>query len=85
MKSTVIYPGQKLIVYGTASSTYKPNNGTSAGSTDLKTVYYTVKKGDTLWKISSLYGVSVDDIRKANNLKNDNLQVGQKLKIHKNS
>jgi membrane-bound lytic murein transglycosylase D len=85
MKSTVIYPGQKLIVYGSASSTYKPNNGTSNGSSDLKTVYYTVKQGDTLWKISSLYGVSVDDIRKANNLKSDNLQVGQKLKIHKNS
>lgn len=88
MSSTVIYPGQKLIVYGTATSN---NSGTNSGNnsgnngTTLKTVYYTVKSGDTLWKIASLYGVSVDSIKKANNLNSDNLQVGQKLKINKNS
>jgi membrane-bound lytic murein transglycosylase D len=49
-------------------------------------IYYTVKKGDTLWDIANQYkGVSVDDIKKWNNMGNSSkLQVGQKLKIGKN-
>jgi membrane-bound lytic murein transglycosylase D len=44
-----------------------------------------VKKGDTLWDIAQQYkGVSVDDIKKWNNLgSSSKLQVGQKLKIGK--
>ncbi|MPM01265.1 hypothetical protein SDC9_47504 [bioreactor metagenome] len=83
MSSTVIYPGQKLIVYGKSATTNNTVSGTNNGS--LKTIYYTVKQGDTLWKIANANGVSVDAIKKANNLTSDNLYVGQKLKIHKNS
>ena len=42
---------------------------------------YTVKRGDTLYSISKKYNVSVDKIMKKNNLKTNNLSVGQKLKI----
>ena len=42
---------------------------------------YTVKKGDTLYSISKKHKISVDDIMKKNNLKNNNLIIGQKLKI----
>ncbi|MGI6642847.1 MAG: peptidoglycan DD-metalloendopeptidase family protein [Bacillota bacterium] len=39
-----------------------------------------VAKGDTLWDISNLYGISIDEIVKANNLKSaDDLQLGQLL------
>ncbi len=86
LSSTVIYPGQKLIVYGKAVNTnYTSNTTTNTNNGSLKTIYYTVKQGDTLWKIANANGVSVDDIKKANNLKSDNLQVGQKLKIQKNT
>jgi LysM repeat protein len=44
---------------------------------------YTVKQGDTLAALSKLYGVSVAAIKKANNLSNDTLRVGQKLFIPK--
>jgi len=40
---------------------------------------YTIKKGDTLWELSRKYGLTVDEIKKLNNLKSDKLQVGQVL------
>lgn len=42
---------------------------------------YTVKSGDTLYLISKQYGVSVDDLKQANNLTADTIYVGQVLKI----
>ena len=45
-------------------------------------IYYTVKKGDTLSQIASLYGVSVNEIVALNNIKNPNLiYVGEVLQI----
>lgn len=46
-----------------------------------KTTNYTVKSGDNLSKIAKKHGVSVEDIKNANNLKSDNIIAGQKLKI----
>lgn len=46
---------------------------------------YTVVKGDSLWLISQKYNVSVDDLIEINNLETVNLQIGDKLKIPKNS
>jgi len=42
---------------------------------------YEVQKGATLSVIAKAYHVSVQDIKNANNLKSDVLQIGQKLKI----
>lgn len=40
-----------------------------------------VVSGDTLSKISRRYGVTIDAIKKANGMTNDNIKIGQKLKI----
>ena len=42
---------------------------------------YVVKKGDTLFDIAKLKGVTVNEIKEANNLKTDTLQIGQVLNI----
>ena len=42
---------------------------------------YTVKKGDSLYKIANTYGTTISKIVSLNNLKNTNLSIGQKLKI----
>ena len=44
-------------------------------------ITYVVKKGDTLYSISTQYGVSVNDIKKYNNITNDVLSIGQNIKI----
>lgn len=46
-----------------------------------KTVKHRVKRGETLSKIATRYKVSINAIKKANNLKNDNIQVNQLLTI----
>ena len=44
---------------------------------------YVVVKGDTLYKISRRYGVTVDDLVRWNGIKNRNLiYPGQELKIY---
>ncbi|MGO9526485.1 MAG: LysM peptidoglycan-binding domain-containing protein [Verrucomicrobiia bacterium] len=42
---------------------------------------YAVQKGDTLTSIAKNNGVTIADLRKANNLTSDSLKVGQKLVI----
>lgn len=42
---------------------------------------YTVKTGDTLWSIAKNFDVSVNDLKKANNLTSNLLSVGQILTI----
>lgn len=48
---------------------------------DIPLRKHKVARGDYLGKIASKYGVSVDAIRKANNLRSDSLAVGQVLII----
>lgn len=42
---------------------------------------YRVKKGDNLSKIAANNGVSLDRLRRANNLSSDNIRIGQRLII----
>jgi LysM repeat protein len=44
--------------------------------------YHTVQKGETLYRISKQYGISVEELRKLNNLSEDQpIYTGQKLQI----
>lgn len=42
---------------------------------------YEVKSGDSLWKISQAYGVSISQIMDSNNLTSESIYVGQKLTL----
>jgi membrane-bound lytic murein transglycosylase D len=44
-------------------------------------IYHVVQKGDTLWDISRKYGLSVDKIKKVNNIKGNSLKTGMKILI----
>ncbi len=43
--------------------------------------FYTVKKGDSLWSIATKFGLTVDKLKDINNLKTNNIYVGQNLKV----
>ncbi|HEY8803769.1 MAG TPA: LysM peptidoglycan-binding domain-containing protein [Clostridium sp.] len=72
-----IFPGQVLKVSVATSATVKPTTQTTCNS--LKT--YTVKSGDSLSLIAKKCGLSLNNLRKANNKWNDSIFPGQVLKI----
>lgn len=50
---------------------------------DNYTATHRVKSGESLYIIAEEYGVTVNDLKEANGLKNNNLKAGQKLKVPK--
>lgn len=54
-----------------------------SSSETTKQSNYTVKQGDTLFKIAQLYKLTVDELKALNNLVDTTIKVGQKLLIVK--
>ena len=75
LKNNTIKVGQKLKVYPPENQSSAPAQNSASGTT------YTVKSGDSLWSIAKKHNVSVDYIKQKNNLKSNELKVGQKLKL----
>lgn len=67
--------GANLLIPGTQPA------GTQAQAAASPAVTYTVKRGDTLFGIARTYGIGVDELRTANNLRSDTIVPGQDLKI----
>ena len=61
----------------------KKDNGrkNSRKKTESKPVKHKVSSGENLTKIAKRYGVTVDQLRSANNISGDNIQAGQTLTI----
>jgi len=79
LKSSTIHPGQKLLVKKIEKTSGK-SSGKKSYSTVYVTRYYTVKKGDSLWKISRKLGISINVLKRLNKLKSSRLYPAQKLK-----
>ncbi|MCX7706194.1 MAG: LysM peptidoglycan-binding domain-containing protein [bacterium] len=80
LDSDKLYTGQKLVLKKPEVQPIKDKKVQLAISTNQPDIQcYYVKKGDTLSSISRKSGVSVEEIRKLNNLKDTNIRIGQKL------
>ena len=79
-----IRPGQKINVPAAAAAAPEGIVSGNAGSPRADSGNagtYSVKAGDTLTKIARNHGLTVSQLRAANNLKTSRVNVGQKLKI----
>jgi len=70
---TAIRPGQQLTIYRSTGA---------AGKLQIRTIHYTVKQGDSLYRIARKYSVSIRDLRNWNNIgTHDYLHPGQRLTL----
>ena len=74
LRSNVIYPGQKLKLYGSSSGSSRSNKTPIKG-----TKTYIVKKGDTLSGIASRAGISLKTLKRLNGMNSNTIYPGQKL------
>jgi LysM repeat protein len=75
-------PAENPTAQALTPATPTPAVAAAASVTAPAAKTYTVKKGDSLWKIAKAEGVSIGDIARANNLsKTTALKVGQKLQV----
>ena len=42
---------------------------------------YTIQQGDTLYSLSKKFNLSVDDLKKLNDISDNAINIGQKIKI----
>ncbi|MDX8343151.1 LysM peptidoglycan-binding domain-containing protein [Rossellomorea sp. YZS02] len=80
LTSHLIFPGQKLIV----SNRSTPETNESSSPIAQQTATYTVTPGDTLSHISVRFGMTIQQIKDLNGLKNDTIYIGQQLKTGRN-
>lgn len=73
--STKIIVGQKIAIP-------HKTQAWSGNQEDLNTRNYQVVKGDTLYSISKRTGVSIDSIKRMNNLTSDLIMIGQILTLY---
>lgn len=81
-----LQPGQKLLVSSPVKVlSAKPGQAVATvsqkPSPKIKPRYHMVQRGDTLWTISQRYGLTIDKIKHANNMKSNSLRTGMKLLI----
>jgi membrane-bound lytic murein transglycosylase D len=74
LSSNLIRVGQTLVINGSSSSSNLAEN-----SSGQKT--YTVRPGDSLWIISQKHSLTIDQIKRLNNLNSNTIKPGQKLII----
>ncbi|MFC1844484.1 LysM peptidoglycan-binding domain-containing protein [Thermodesulfobacteriota bacterium] len=68
LATNVIFPGDRLLV---AADSKPPG----------KESYYHVRRGDSLWSIARSYNLSPEDIRRWNDLKNNVIHPGNRLRL----
>ncbi len=77
LEGNKIVVGQELIIDGSKTQSNSKNSNTTISSKIHK-----VKDGENLWTIARIHKVLISDLIAWNNLKNDRVKVGQKLKIN---
>jgi membrane-bound lytic murein transglycosylase D len=86
LRSNNLRVGQRLTIHSRnpVSSSSTASTSTSSKSIKAPNNVYTVKSGDSLWSISQKFpGVTVQEIKKWNDISGNKLKPGMKLKVSK--
>jgi len=83
--SYFLYPGQSLVVPGSASTTSGSASSASSASSSTSTSSaggnYTVQAGDSYWRIANKYGISIQELQRLNGTSDYTLHPGQSIKV----
>ena len=80
--NTLVVAQTEVSINNKPTGSFKKNENL-ASTSKKKQVNYYVKKGDSLYSIAKKYpGVTISDIKKWNDIRNENLKPGMKLKIN---
>ena len=85
LKSSRIYPGQKLVVYAPGYTGKRTAISSTSKSTNIKgrtKDYHMVKSGENLGLIAKKYKCSTGDLKKWNHLRSNTIQPKQKLIVY---
>lgn len=75
--------GEASAVAGRAGNTAKSNKagGKASNKASSTPQFHTVKAGESLGGISIKYNIKIRELQRLNKLKNDNVRIGQKIKL----
>ncbi len=85
--SYFLYPGQSLVVPGSASTTSGSASSASSSTTSTRSAApaaggsYTVQAGDSYWRIANKYGISIQELQRLNGTSDYTLHPGQSIKV----
>ncbi len=79
LKSTVIYPNQKLSIDASSSTSSQGSNSSNSSSSTT----YTVKAGDTLSEIAQKHSTSISNLKSWNNISGSIIYPNQVLIVSK--
>jgi len=84
LKNNNLRVGQRLTIYPRKPASSNSQTSVAKTTTKNNVKIYTVKNGDSLWTISQKFpGVTVQNIKKWNDISSNKLQPGMKLKVSK--
>ncbi len=88
LKNDNLRVGQRLTIYprniAVSSSSLSVSKSSSKNTSKGNVKLYTVKNGDSLWSISQKFpGVTIENIKKWNDISGSKLKPGMKLKVSK--
>lgn len=83
LRNNTIYPGQKLVLYGSGSNKFYQKSTPVMRSSEKSD--HLVRSGESLGIIAKKYQCTVTDLKEWNNLKNSRIYPKQKLIVYKPS
>lgn len=84
LSSNNVEVGQELRIYPSKSASQTEQSIVVDQETESNT-YYVVKSGDSLYRIAQQHNMTVDELKKLNDLTSNNIRVGQRLTVRGNS